>query len=361
MPVRPDDAKDLAGGVRDMYVRAESLILQKLARAVAKTGDTPDYLTAGLGEQRRMIRALDRILANLDNQIPGAVEDVVNLAYNRGVGFAVNDAEKAGITGNIFGRVQDTGSEIAIARAAIEPLGSMRFQIRRWTNDIYNQVTQQAAAEVVGGISTRRESSARMLMKLSGQGVKGFTDRSGRQWEAGAYAEMAVRSSASQASLAGHTERLQSYGVDTAIISDASEECEICRPWENQIVSISGSTSGKLSDGRYVKGSLADARSAGVFHPNCRHSLGVYLPGITTKKPANETRDPEGDKLRQQQRAYERRIRELKREKLVADEFGGPAQTTANRKLRAKQAEFKAFRDDNGRKTLTHRTNINAR
>lgn len=360
MPVRPDDAQDLARRVRDMYVHAESLILQQLARAIARTGDASDTLTGKLAEQRRMIRALDRILADLDNHVPGAVQEVVNLAYNRGVGFAVNDAEKAGITGDIFGRVRDTGTEVILARAAIEPLGSMRMQIRRWTADVFDQVTQQAAAEVASGVIDRRQASARLLMKLAGQGVKGFTDRSGRKWEAGSYAEMAVRTATAQAMIEGHSERLQAYGVDTVIVSDSPEECKICRPFEGRVLSLSGRTVGRLSDGREVFMSLAQAKREGLYHPSCTHRHTIYLPGIT-KGPGRDTADPAADKLRQQQRAYERRIRELKREKAIADEFGGPAKTAANRKLRAKQAEFKDFRESNDRKNLSYRTNLNAR
>lgn len=359
MPVRPDDAQDLARRVRDMYVHAESLILQQLARAIARTGDAQDVLTGRLSEQRRMIRALDRILADLDQHVPGAVQEVVNLAYNRGVGFAVNDAEKAGITGDLFGRVRDTGTETVLARAAIEPLGSMRMQIRRWTADVFDQVTQQAAAEAASGVIDRRQASARLLMKLAGQGVKGFTDRSGRKWEMGSYAEMAVRSATAQASLQGHAERLESYGIDTVMVTDADEECALCRPYEGKVLSISGRTTGRLSDGKTVVASLSEAKSKGLFHPGCRHSQSIYLPGIT--RAPKQTADPEGDKLRQKQRAYERRIRELKREKAVADEFGGPAKTTANRKLTAKRAEFKAWREDNDRKNLSYRTNTTAR
>lgn len=358
--MRPNEARDLAERIRDIYVGAESLILQKLARAVANTGDAPDWLTTRLMEQRNLLRQLDRILADLDRQVPGAVEQVVGLAYNRGVAFAVHDAEKAGIETDLFGRVANTGSETVIARAAIEPLGSMRLNVRRWTLDVFNRVTQQAAAETIAGVVTRREASARLLQKLAGQGVKGFTDRSGRQWEMGSYAEMAARTATSQALREGHGDRILHYGVDTVIVSDSPEECKLCRPFEGKVLSLTGKTTGRLKDGKTVVASLREATGKGLFHPGCTHSYSVYLPGIT-RGLGRVTANPEGDRLRQQQRAYERRVRELKREKILMQEVDPAAAKLAGVKLRAKQDEFEAWREANDRKNLSYRTNLKSR
>lgn len=362
MPFRPDDASELANRVRDIYVTAESLVLQKLARAIANTGDGPDWLLDRLIQQRAMLRQLDRIIADLDKGVPTAMREVVDLAYNRGVGFAVHDAEKAGVVADLYGRVRDTGTEVTLARAAIEPLGAMRFQIRRWASDTFDQVTQQAAAEVATGVINRREASARMLQRLAGRGVTGFVDRSGRRWEMASYAEMAARTTIAQASLQGHTDRLQDLGVDTVIVSDHDQECKICRPFEGRVLSISGKTTGRLTDGKSVTASLSEAKGKGLFHPGCRHSYSIYLPGIT-QGADRKTADQEGDALRQKQRAYERRIRELKRRDIVAQELDptGPEARKAKADLQAKRAEFKTFRVDNGLKDLSYRTSLKVR
>lgn len=360
MAFRPDDATDLAQAIRDMYVRSESLILQRLARSLAKTANAPDWLTARLAEQQRLIRELDGILADLAVEVPGAVAEVVALAFNRGAGFATADAKAAGISMDLTGRVRDTGTEVALARAAVEPLSAMRLQVRRWTFDVYARVGLLAAEQVASGAFTRRDASLRFLKQLAGRGVTGFVDRAGRSWEMGAYGEMVARTTVAQAALEGHAERLEDLGVDTVVVSNAPEECSICRPFEGRILSLTGRTSGTLKDGRTVMMSLAQAKGEGLFHPNCRHSHSIYLPGIT-KGPGRDTADPEGDALRRRQRAYERSIRQLKREKVIAQEFDPAAGKAAGSKLRAKQAEFKAFRDENDRKNLTHRTNTTAR
>lgn len=362
MPIRPDDAADLAKRVRQMYVDAESLILTQMARAIARTAEVPDHLTERLDAQRRMVRELDKILRGLDRGAPEAMARIVALAYNRGVGFAVGDADKAGLMAGVelFGQVRDTGTEVVLARAAIEPLGSMRLPIRRWVDDVYNRVTLTAAAEVASGAINRREASRRALLRYAREGVKGFTDRSGRQWEMGAYAEMTARTTVAQAAVEGHSERLQSYGIDTVIVSNASEECKLCRPFEGKVLSLTGKTSGRLSDGRTVVATLAEARRAGLYHPNCRHSHSIYLPGIT-KGPGRDTADPAGDKIRQAQRTKERQIRGLKRAAAIEAELAEDGGKAARAKLRAKQAEFREWREANDRKNLAYRTNPNHR
>jgi hypothetical protein len=174
------------------------------------------------------------------------------------------------------------------------------------------------------------------------------------------YAEMAARTSASQAMLQGHTDRIQELGVDTVIVSNAPEECKVCRPYEGKVLSLSGRTTGRLKDGKTVVASLSEAKRAGLYHPNCRHSHSIYLPGIT-KGPGRDTADPAGDALRQQQRAFERRVRELKRADAVAQEFGGLEATKARATLRAKQAEFRDWREANDRKDLSYRTSLKSR
>ena len=57
----------------------------------------------------------------------------------------------------------------------------------------------------------------------------------------------------------------------------------------------------------HIAGSVAQAIAAGLMHPNCRHTLSLYLPGVT-RIPRN-TEDPDGDRARQQLRYLERGVR----------------------------------------------------
>lgn len=359
MAIRPDDAAVLAKDLRELYAEAETTLLQRIARALAKGGDAPDWAETKLLGIQALSRQVDSILADLATGVPGAVERAVGLAYNRGIATAGGELTAAGLVHGAFSEVQTTGAAAAIISETTARLTPMSFQIRRAVNDIYQQVVTRVIAQTALGTMTRREASRDILIRLAAQGVTGFRDTAGRNWNMASYAEMAARSATSNAMLQGHTDRITELGIDTVIISNAPEECSICRPFEGRVLSLSGRTTGRLKDGKTVVASLAEAKSKGLFHNHCRHSQSIYLPGIT--KAPTDTADPEGDKLRQTQRAYERRVRELKRQDAIAAEFGGPQATQARAKLRAKQSEFKAWREDNDRKNLSYRTSLTVR
>ncbi|WP_350225111.1 phage minor capsid protein, partial [Aerococcus sp. UMB8623] len=56
-----------------------------------------------------------------------------------------------------------------------------------------------------------------------------------------------------------------------------------------------------------VKGTLEEAKQAGLYHPNCGHTMRLFLPGIT--RQARPQHDPARYEASQKQRALEREIR----------------------------------------------------
>ena len=360
MPLRPHDAEAVAELVRRMYVDAETQILTALARAVADGLETDD-LNARLDAQRRMVKHLDGILRGLRKGAPAAVSQLIRLAYGQGAAVAAADVRDAGLSAAVstFGKVQDTAAQVALARAAVEPLDGMTMQVRRWVLDTYAETGLRVASGVLTGTSTRRQASARILQQLAGKGVTGFRDRAGRSWEMGSYGEMVGRTTAAQAAVQGHADRLTALGVDTVLVSNAPEECKQCRRWEGRVLSLTGKTTGRLSDGVTVAGTLAEAKADGLFHPNCRHRTTVYLPGVT--RPLRDTADPEGDTLRQQQRARERRIRDLKRREILTEHTDPAAHAAAKAARRKAEDDFSAWREEHDRKNLSYRTNLKTR
>lgn len=362
MPLRPHDAEALAVGLRQLFADAETPILEALTRAVIKGAETDD-LERRLDVQRRLVRDMDRIIRDLRKGLPAAVNRLVRMAYGQGSAIAAADLKAAGLLASpaaTFGMVQDTAAQVVLLRSAMEPLDSMTLQVRRRVLDVYAQAGLQAAGERLTGSMTRQEASRRLLQRLAGDGIKGFTDRAGRSWEMGAYAEMVGRTTAGNATIEGHMQRLRAHGVDTVMVSNAPEECKLCRPFEGRVLSIDGRTTGRLKDGRTVLCTVAEARADGLFHPNCRHRLRVYLPGAT-KGPDRDTADPEGDRLRQEQRARERRVRALKRRAVFAEGVDSPQAKAARKKAREAAAEHRAWLADNDRKDLAYRLNISHR
>ncbi|MEV6667556.1 phage minor capsid protein [Streptomyces nigra] len=86
-----------------------------------------------------------------------------------------------------------------------------------------------------------------------------------------------------------------------------------------------------------VAGSLDEARRAGLQHPNCRHSVSAYTPGITRVDTAES--DPEGYEAGQRQRAIERNIRKWKNREAAATT--PEAQRAARAKVRQHQTAMR--------------------
>ena len=83
---------------------------------------------------------------------------------------------------------------------------------------------------------------------------------------------------------------------------------------------------------------MDQARAAGLFHCNCRHSVSAYQPGIT--EPMHGTEDPQGYADTTKLRYLERRTRAAKRVEAVA--MSEEARKIAAARVAAYQAKIRA-------------------
>lgn len=341
MPVSPDLAANLAAATVEHYLEAERILLARIARALAADLDAPDWAERKLLQVQLLRLQLEQAIAALTGQATGTVGEAILTAYNRGGATAA--ADLAGMLGR---SLEDLAEPIsggpAVERLILDTLQVVTAthpRILRAALDGYRQVVADATAQVLLGTTTRREAAQRALDTFAARGVTGFVDRAGRGWDLASYVEMAVRTSTGNAAVTAHTDRLQSYGQDLVLVSDSPQECKVCRPWEGKVLSLSGTTVGTISGSRGVRvaGTLAGAKSAGLFHPGCRHSVALYQPGVT--RLPGRTVDPEGDAARQRLRYLERRVRAAKREQAAA--LDKPAAQRAAAKVAAGQAAIR--------------------
>lgn len=112
-----------------------------------------------------------------------------------------------------------------------------------------------------------------------------------------------------QAAVEGHLQAIEASGHDLVSVSAGTESCPLCTPWEGRVLSISGNTEGYPT--------VADARAAGLFHPNCTHGLDPYVPGLS--RPVKQRAVDEGGyEAREEQRYMERMIRKWRRREAAA-------------------------------------------
>lgn len=316
-----------------LYTAAEQIMLQKMAARIKKGALTPGWNEQKLNDVQAMRLELEQALNNIRGTVTPGITRAVLSSYIAGMN-AVNKSLKLPST-----LLKDTPIPYHVQRLVLEANGIVQgasMQILRSTADIYKSVVTDSTSVMLTGVETRLDASQRALNVFAAKGITGFIDKAGRQWEMGSYTEMAVRTVSARAALQGHIDRSTEFGHDLMIVSQFGRTCPICAPWEGVPLSISGKTPGYKT--------LASAKAAGLFHPNCKHTLLAYFPDIT-EVPEREPNDDVGYQDMQTQRYNERQIRVGKRLEAAA------MTPAAVQKARARIATWQQVQRDHMEKT----------
>ncbi|WP_371652490.1 MULTISPECIES: phage minor capsid protein [unclassified Streptomyces] len=319
----------LAKRTRDLYAAAEERLLSIIARQLADGLDAPGWAERKLAAVQALRRSAQGVVDELGKAVTLDVFDVVAEAYNEGHRAAV--AELGALSDTARALVDDvTPNAQAVDRLAAETVDrvtSTHRSILRAVVDIFRAVVAEVTATPLLGTGTRRQATQDAMRRFADAGIRAFTDRAGRRWQLTSYAEMAVRTSVARAATEAHMRTLSDAGIELVVVSDAPRECPLCRPWEGRVLAIEGPGGERtvevehaVDDGRMipvkVAGTLDEARLTGFQHPNCRHSVSAYTPGLTRTEQAKP--DPAGYEAGQRQRAIERKIRQYKRREAAA-------------------------------------------
>lgn len=344
-------SRPLVDGLADELGGLYRALEQELAAGIAKrlksglaAEDWQQQKLAATGEVRRWIANTVRRAAGKNGP---AARRAVEAAFERGAGEAQRELAGRRSTSSVQRDLPGGQAINRLAHALTGQLQGAELAITRSAADAYQRVVAAPSGLVLGGALTRRQAAERAWNDLLDQGFTGFTDRAGRKWTAAGYVEMATRTATAQAAVQGHLDRAAELGIDLVIVSNAAQECRLCRPWEGKVLTRSGPDGARTIEAESeltgdpvrvaVAGGVAEAIRAGLMHPNCRHSLSAYLPGLT--KPITDTADPEGDKARQKLRYLEREQRRWRlREAGALDD---KARAEAKAKIKARQAQIK--------------------
>jgi len=374
MPVDRTLAEGLALNLRNLYRDAETRLAANLANRIHS--DVTRNKTTALSPLRQQA---DAVLAALQGPSRRVAEQALMEAYARGASAAVDEMGRlsgdrwvdflarrsrivkainwlTGYSKRRDARVSEAVAQLrtdlpgidalmGLAQELTQRMSSTHLNVLRWQQDAYREVMAQPAADVLLGTKTRLRAAQVAWEHLLSKGITGFVDKRGRQWELASYVEMATRTTVAHAALEGALDRFRQEGIGLVVVSNAPQECERCRPFEGKILAITGGAGPRevehgIEDRMVtvdVVATLAEATALGLFHPNCRHSLAAYIPGVT-RTPANSA-DPKGDKDRQTLRRLERELRALKlKEAAVIDPA---AKQALGKKIRAKQARIR--------------------
>lgn len=382
-----DIVEDLGQEIAARYRDAEDeMILEVAVRAqrdMELSGELPDAPTVGgltVAERRRQ----NRILAELAAHRAVALRELAALGERVGsrlrsghlaakiIGIAALEGEAAASASLGFAErplravpfTSAASQSVAMVALSLENrLDVLAQRITRYPRDAYQRIVAIYTPNTLLGLTTSKQQQTRTVQRFLAEGITGFTDRGGRNWTIGAYAEMAGRTSVARAYNDAGVWRMQQSNINLGTIAGSLDACKRCAPWIGKIVSLDGTTGDielphTTRDETVVvriTGTLEQARSQGWGHPNCRDKVVAYQPGLAIPQ-ADFQYDRKAEQERQEQRRLEREIRSAKRREASALTDTDRRRATAD--VATAQREMRAFIEQTGRKRKSVREQL---
>lgn len=348
-----DYANSLAQTVSDLVAQIEIRLIWEIARDVNRgLGGGSRYEVDMAARYGALYARLQRQLGKPWKNVLTTVQMALDKAAEAGQGMAERD-----LAGRLANHPETLGVPVSSVRA-LEVIASDLHRVLadlpaialRNAFDSYQQIISTPAALNATGVLTRRKATQDALNGFAARGIDGFTDKAGRTWHIDTYAEMATRTGAAHSLRTGYEGELIARGEDLVLVTGNTYTCRLCAPWQDKVLSLTGlypagthRLPSAVGDGYvtvHVAGTLEEARAAGLHHPNCTHSEGLYLPGATVIEPGTMgVRDAETYDASQKQRALEREIRKQKR--LLVAAITGEAESKARAAIRGYQAQIR--------------------
>lgn len=299
------------------------------------------WQSAKLRDVRRFRRENEKILGEYMPTIEEETEKLLREQYAEGGGSGFFGSSNPKLESLIH---EMQNNEIRVQQGCL-----------RYMSDVYRKtILRTATAMNAGGMSMHKavdEATADFLA----QGINCIRYSNGRLVNIASYAEMALRTCNTRAMLMGEAKQRERLGIDTVLVSQYGACSDTCLPWQGRVYiddvfqTYNGPRTGSFGISRngrqYML--LSVAIKAGLFHPNCRHTITTWIEGVSTMPKPMDVKEIERiNKLEKTQRALERKVRKAKRQ---AEGLTDPeAQKAANAKVRAAQADLREFVKKNG-------------
>ena len=301
------------------------------------------WQAAKLRDLQQFRRENEKIVESVSPVIDQETKELIRGQYAEGGAdgfFSMNDR-----------RVNALLQEMEQAQANVEKAAL------RYMDDVYRRTVRGAALGMATGSMTMQKAVDLATKDFLAAGITCIRYRNGRRVNIASYAEMALRTAETRATLQGEAAQREQLGIDTVLVSQYGACSDTCLPWQGLVYiddvfqaysgpHTLGGTYGVSRNGQQYP-LLSVAVRAGLFHPNCRHTLTTWIEGMSKRpRPMDKAKIEAVNQLEKKQRYLERRVREAKRQ---AEGLLDPdAAKQAKRLVRRRQSELKEFVDAHG-------------
>lgn len=342
--------------IADIFVNIELRLIASLKRNLKRhKAEEKGYgfnWPAWQSEKMRNIEQFRRqnqaIISEYAPVIDADVEDLIQEEYDQGV-----EAETDPDVQNFFG--VDRRRVDSLIEDVNNNLHEAESSSLRMMDDVYRQTIYKAEMAASTGSVTMEQAVDLAVKDFLAAGINCIQYRDGRLVNIATYAEMAIRTSGLRSYLRGAADQRAALGIDTVLVSQYGACSDTCLPWQGRVYidDVWGSFDGEITGARGKSRNgkwyplLSVAVEAGLFHPNCRHTLSTWIEGVSQiPKPLDAKKVRETAALEKKQRRMEAKIRRLKR--LAEGTLDPDKAKEYRRKARAAQAELRDYIADNG-------------
>lgn len=300
------------GKLRELnkYRQANKKIIGKYSpeidKAVQKT--LKNSYNAGANRVLSLIR---KITERLKDMLNGGKELKIDLPKDvSDLSEYVRKLEKTPSETNFFS-VNDKKFR-ALQQVVRKDMRKAQNAVLRKMDDVYRQTVYKAQVYMSSGATTLDQAVDMATKDFLAQGINCIQYKDGKMVNVASWAEMSLRTASHRATMLGEGSKMDEWDMHLVVITSHGNTCELCLPWQGKVLIDDVYSSGK-PDGVHTL--LSVAMAAGLFHPNCRHSRALYIPGITKlpKQPVSDDEALERYEVEQRQRTIENNIRKYKR------------------------------------------------
>lgn len=251
----------------DLFDGAERDITARILDGLAK-GNNTDHLANQAREIDQILKALGR---DTSEWLSKALPDL----YAEGQGMADQELGRYGVDTTQLpwnGPIHIEAVKV-LSEAIHGRLTDSISTVGRQTNDIFRALALENIKGTAIGYQSWQNVAKTYRESLRDRGITGFVAKNGTRWNLSTYAKMVARTSTMEVALNAQANRLLEHGVDLVEIDShyfgADSPCDLCSPWQGRVISLTGATEGYPT--------MAEARAAGLFHPNCRHVFSMVI------------------------------------------------------------------------------------
>jgi hypothetical protein len=263
----------------------------------------------------------------LSNVTPGKTSGNLPIVPENNNFFGMNDKKLKAL-------VDSVNNDLKVAESSL----------LRQADDVYRQTIFKTHLYLQSGATTLNQAVDMATKDFLEKGFNCVVYKNGARVNIASYAEMALRTASQRATFMGEGKKRDEWNLHLVVVSAHANTCKFCLPWQGKVLIDDVYSNGSKADGDYPL--LSEAMKENFLHPNCRHSLATYFPGITELPEAvDNDKALKNYEAEQKQRHMERQIRRWKR--ISAGEVDKSNEMSSSSKVKEWQGKLRQHLADN--------------